>query len=73
MMCCNYEHSVQQKFFRPNIRSLGSLWPTSTDPLNQNASFIYISKRERVRETYLRLTRIYGLASAAQIVFEMYS
>jgi hypothetical protein len=66
MMCCNCELSVQQKFFGPNVRSLGSLWPTSTD-LNNNASYVY--KRERD----ICLTRIYGLASAAQIAFEIYS
>jgi len=71
MMCCNYEHAVQQKFFRPNVRTLDSLWPTSTDLLNQNASFIYIRQRER--ERHICLTHIYGLASAAQIAFEMYS
>ena len=42
MTCRNYEHSVQQKFFWPNVRSLGSLWPTSTDLLNHNASFICV-------------------------------
>ena len=41
-MCCSYEHSVQQKFFWPNVRSVASLWPISTDLLNQNASCVCV-------------------------------